>query len=70
MASVGAAVPNKRNQPDERRARLERRIEETRVESEELTTDARELSRRIKVRKRQAKADLAKHAGGHKRQTR
>ena len=66
----GALVPTDRNDDDERHARLDRLIEETRIKSEALTKDARELGRRTKARMRQAKADLTKHAGARKRRSR
>ena len=66
----GALVPTDRNDDEERHARLYRLIEETRIKSEALTKDARELGRRTKARMRQAKADLTKPAGARKRRSR
>ena len=63
-------MPIDGNDADERRARLDRLIEETRIKSEALAKDAQELTRRTKARMRQAKADLTKHAGERKRRTR
>jgi len=63
-------VPIDRNDADERRARLDRLIEETRIKSEALAKDAQELTRRANTRMRQAKADLTKHTGERKRRTR
>ena len=63
-------MPIDGNDADERRARLDRLIEETRIKSEALTKDLRELTRRAKARMRQAKAELTKHSGERKRRTR